>query len=81
MGNCAGVAAAAYIIEQRSSSSFEGFYIAVAVLVDVMIGWDWLEWAPGEQLRWLVPPFFFFFFFWLLASKSTRKTGDIIIII
>jgi hypothetical protein len=53
----------------------------VAVLVDVMIGWDWLEWAPGEQLRWLVPPFFFFFFFWLLASKSTRKTRDIIIII
>jgi hypothetical protein len=52
----------------------------VAVLVDVMIGWDWLEWAPGEQLRWLVPPFFFFFF-WLLASKSTRKTRDIIIII
>ena len=20
----------------------------------MLIGWDWLEWAPGEQLRWLV---------------------------
>lgn len=24
------------------------------VLGVVLIGWDWLEWAPGEQLRWLV---------------------------
>ena len=37
------------------------------VAVDVMIGWDWLEWAPGEQLRWLVP---------LSSSKLEMATAN-----
>ena len=52
-----------------------GFFIIVGggggggawVAVDVMIGWDWLEWAPGEQLRWLVP---------LSSSKLEMATAN-----
>ena len=52
--------------------AFRVFYIvggggAWVLAVDVMIGWDWLEWAPGEQLRWLVP---------LSSSKLEMATAN-----